>query len=115
MLFRSCDKPDNEAPQAILYAIHPEIIAPSKGSWNSKALLDMIGYTRLLVMNRAVEPDHLYSEGETHLIFPLIGRTLISYGVNNGRKSSQSSNRIDEEEFSSIFDSMCGGDLLNDI
>ncbi|MCR5568419.1 MAG: hypothetical protein K6G31_04005 [Paludibacteraceae bacterium] len=110
-----CDRPDNEAPQAILYAIHPEIITPNKGSWNSKALLDMIGYTRLLAMNRAVEPDHLYSEGETHLIFPLIGRTLISYGVNNGRKSSQSSNRIDEEEFSSIFDSMCGGDLLNDI
>lgn len=108
-----CDRPDNEAPQALMLAIHPKVAFPEDDKWDSEALLNVFGFTRLLSMNRAVEPDHLYSEGSTHLLFPLIGRTLISFGA-RGRFTSQSSyGPVDPD--ADIFDVMCGGDLLKDL
>lgn len=114
-----CDRPDNEAPQTVLLAIHPEVNILQNRKWTSEILLDVLGFTRLLAMNRAVEPDHLYTwpkntgdETPTHLIYPLIGRTLISYGETRRRSSGGSYNGNMDGD---IFDLMVGGDLLKDL
>ncbi|MBQ8019058.1 MAG: hypothetical protein IJ263_01505, partial [Paludibacteraceae bacterium] len=114
-----CDRPDNEAPQTVLLAIHPEVNILQNRKWTSEILLDVLGFTRLLAMNRAVEPDHLYTwpkntgdETPTHLIYPLIGRTLISYGESRRRSSGGSYNGNMDGD---IFDLMVGGDLLKDL
>ncbi len=115
-----CDRPDNEAPQTVLLAIHPEVNILQNRKWTSEILLDVLGFTRLLAMNRAVEPDHLYTwpkttgdETPTHLIYPLIGRTIISYGESRRRSSGVGSynGRLEGD----IFDLMVGGDLLKNL
>lgn len=110
----NCDKPDNEAPQSLLLAIHPEVNRLSNAHWNSDILLDVMGYTRLLAMNRAVEPDHLYANGRTNLIYPLIGRTLITYS-RTIRKFNGSGGSYNKKQMGDLFDLMLGGNLLKNL
>lgn len=67
-----CDKPDNEAPQALLYAMYPSVVPSSQETWNFDSLKEILDTTRFMMMNRAVEPDMIYKDMELSRIFPLI-------------------------------------------
>lgn len=67
-----CDRPDNEAPQAILYTIYPNVSPLPTDKWNLDTLKDILATTRFMMMNRAVEPDAIYENMELSRIFPLI-------------------------------------------
>lgn len=72
------DWPDNEAPQTMLVAWHPRLpILKNVGasSWNRDTLVQIIRTTRFMMMNRAVEPDHIYGDSVLSKIFPLTPKT----------------------------------------
>ncbi|MBP5769546.1 MAG: hypothetical protein J6W51_10775 [Fibrobacter sp.] len=68
------DWPDNEAPQSILIAWHPELPIlrnVGDGFWDMKTFVQVIRTTRFMMMNRALEPDYIYEDPELSKIFPL--------------------------------------------
>ena len=68
------DWPDNEAPQTILVAWHPRLPVLQNsydGYWDWKTLLQILSATRFMMMNRALEPDHIYNDEILSEIFPL--------------------------------------------
>lgn len=78
------DWPDNEAPQALLVAWHPKLSVLKNaqgGNWNAATLLQVIRTTRFMMMNRAVEPDHIYGDDVLSKVFPLTPKSI--YEVKN--------------------------------
>ena len=68
------DWPDNEAPQAMLIAMHPCLpnLQNQDGvKWDIKTLIQIIRSTRFMMMNRALEPDHVYNDELLSRIFPI--------------------------------------------
>lgn len=69
------DWPDNEAPQTVLVAWHPKVADlhdQNDGGWSLKMLLQIIRTTRFMMMNRAVDPDHLYGDEVMSKCVPVI-------------------------------------------
>jgi hypothetical protein len=66
-----CDQPDNEAPQSLLLALHPEFSAQGK-KWEIEHVRELLDSTRFMLMNRAVEPDHIYRDSVLSTLFPLL-------------------------------------------
>lgn len=62
------DQPDNEAPQAMLYCMHPK----RSGTWTEDLLLKIFHSTYQTLMNRLVDPDLVYKDEELSTLFPLI-------------------------------------------
>ena len=110
MVFR-CDRPDNEAPQALLLALHPRANISGE-MWNLDCVTDLLDSTRFMMMNRAVEPDFLYQDGLMSLLLPLLTtmtiprrryiRFLSSMGLTGWRMPGDQS----------IFDYIVGGEML---
>jgi hypothetical protein len=75
-----CDQPDNEAPQTLLLAYHPEfnVTENPQKKWSRADVLTLLDSTRFMLMNRAVEPDHIYQHEELSTIFPLLSNIEIS-------------------------------------
>lgn len=73
-----CDKPDNEAPQALLYAMYPSVAPSREETWNFDSLKEILDTTRFMMMNRAVEPDMIYKDMELSRMFPLIKGKIFS-------------------------------------
>lgn len=72
------DWPDNEAPQSMLVAWHPKLPVlqnRNDGFWDMNTLVKIIRTTRFMMMNRAVEPDHIYGDNILSKIFPLTPKT----------------------------------------
>ena len=67
----NCDQPDNEAPQALLLAMSPNCVFPTS-KWKEDEILDLLDFTRFMLMNRAVEPDHIYKDKQLSRLFPLL-------------------------------------------
>lgn len=67
-----CDRPDAEAPQTILWAVNP-----TSGDWNADSLIKILDTTKNLMINRAIEPDHIYGNKELSKIFPLFCNKFI--------------------------------------
>lgn len=67
-----CNRPDNEAPQALLYTMYPSVSPSKEGGWNLDAVKEILATTRFMMMNRAVEPDAIYEDMELSRMFPLI-------------------------------------------
>lgn len=64
------DWPDNEAPQTMLVAWHPTLPALNKNkSWDLDSIFKILRTTRFMMMNRTLEPDHIYGD-------PLLSRLL---------------------------------------
>ena len=81
-----CDQPDNEAPQALLLAINPKY-SMTKGKWQIDDILELLDFTRFMLMNRAVEPDHIYKDPELSRLFPLLSdKVLTSKEIYEQRK-----------------------------
>ena len=64
-----CDQPDAEAPNVILYAIHPS--AKESNVWTSKNVEDIIMEAHFMTKLRTIEPDHLYQDPVLSTILPL--------------------------------------------
>ncbi|WP_371555706.1 EF-Tu/IF-2/RF-3 family GTPase [Fibrobacter sp. UWB12] len=82
------DWPDNEAPQSLLVAWHPRLpVLKNKldGYWDLATLLKIMRTTRFMMMNRAVEPDHIYGDKVLSNIFPLTPRTEFEFEFKNER------------------------------
>lgn len=99
------DKPDAEAPQTMLYVMHPEMLRGTV--WNSNAVLRILSNTRFLMMNRAVEPDHLYNCPKIYDMLPLVGRVPTSFRNTTSQRSS--GGRLFT---GNVLDDMCGGNNL---
>lgn len=71
-----CDRPDNESPQALLLAVHPKF---KKGAakWSFEDVKELLDSTRFMMMNRAVEPDHIYKHEALSRLFPLLNNIKI--------------------------------------
>jgi hypothetical protein len=68
-----CDQPDNEAPQTLLLAIHPEFTKIGTGlTWRSEDVRELLDTTRFMLMNRAVDPDMIYTDPKLSRILPLL-------------------------------------------
>lgn len=77
-----CDQPDNEAPQALLLALNTKyLIAGEK--WTMDDVLELLDFTRFMLMNRAVEPDHIYKDEQLSRLFPLLSNKELSINVIN--------------------------------
>ena len=106
-----CDQPDNEAPQSLLLALHPEFNIRSQGKrWGLKDVLELIDSTRFMLMNRAVEPDHIYRDSELSTLLPLL--STISIVPGSMRFSSGFFRRRRSSSVAWIFDMFPGGDLF---
>ncbi|MCL2012387.1 MAG: hypothetical protein FWG75_06335 [Cystobacterineae bacterium] len=75
MVFQ-CKQPGNEAPQALLLALHPEFNTAGK-KWNIESVLELLDSTRFMLMNRAVEPSHIYEDAELSTLFPLLSSIIL--------------------------------------
>ena len=113
-----CDQPDNEAPQTLLLAIHPEFTKIGTGlTWRSEDVRELLDTTRFMLMNRAVDPDMIYTDPKLSRILPLLSNFELrnlpplpfstSYLVQR-RKKLTVGKRLD------IFDYIPGGNLLID-
>jgi hypothetical protein len=67
-----CDRPDNEAPQALLMAVHPTSNKTPNNRWAPDDVTELLDSTRFMMMNRAVEPDHIYQNEKLSQLFPLL-------------------------------------------
>jgi hypothetical protein len=102
-----CDRPDNEAPQALLLAVHPQFNTVGvKKNWDMNNVIELLDSTRFMLMNRAVEPDHIYQDGQLSTVFPLLSTLRLFL-----RRSSFVLADFDEA-VSSIFDYIVGGDIF---
>lgn len=75
------DRPDNEAPQAILVAINHNLSCTNPvrdKKWDIDSLLGILDETRFMMMNRAVDPDAVYAHSEMSSIFPLLSNILFT-------------------------------------
>lgn len=87
------DTPDNEAPQTLLLAVHPEYMYTDSRTWSYYHLSEVLASTRFLMMNRAVSPESIYGrDWEMPLMFPLLRngrnshvRDRVSYANYNHR------------------------------
>ena len=69
-----CDRPDAEAPQSILLAVHPQTCElTSSSKWNIDVLKNILNTTSEMMKDRSVEPDDIYGDSELSRIFPLFG------------------------------------------
>lgn len=111
-----CDQPDNEAPQTLLLAIHPEFSKSSTSEhWKLKDVLGLLDTTRFMLMNRAVDPDMIYSDPYLSQFLPLLSNFElenlppyfpITSCAFRPKKSLVGGRRFD------IFDQFPGGNLL---
>ena len=81
MVFQ-CDQPDNEAPQALLLALNTKY-AKAGEKWTIDDVLELLDFTRFMLMNRAVEPDHIYKDEQLSRLFPLLSNKVLSKDVIN--------------------------------
>ena len=72
-----CDQPDNEAPQALLLAINSKYATPEE-IWQLDDVLELLDFTRFMLMNRAVEPDHIYKDKQLSRLFPLLSNKVLT-------------------------------------
>lgn len=111
-----CDQPDNEAPQTLLLAIHPEFSKiGTDATWRLEDVLGLLDTTRFMLMNRAVDPDMIYSDPYLSRFLPLLsnfelqnlpGHSFFSSCAFRPRKSFIGGKSVD------IFDCIPGGYLL---
>lgn len=109
-----CDRPDNEAPQALLLAVHSDYMNPDKGQWSFKNIQEILSSTRFMMMNRAVSPDNLYEAGdEISALFPLLrnGNNQLYVRTAEGNFGSQAPRWLDLRHHT-IMDYLVGGALL---
>ena len=75
------EQPDNEAPQALLLAIHPDFKGYSDSDPSKRWKLDdvklILEATRFMFMNRAVDPDLIYNDESLSKKFPLLNTITI--------------------------------------
>ena len=65
-----CDKPDAEAPQALLVAVNPNVDAKNS-KWSLDSIMSIFKTTREMMKDRAVDPDRIYEDDELSKMFPL--------------------------------------------
>lgn len=63
------DQPDAEPPQAILVGVSP---IAGHHRWSEKRMIKTIRSAMYQVKSRAVEPEHLYADPWTSVLFPLL-------------------------------------------
>lgn len=68
-----CDRPDAEAPQTVLLAVHPNHRFTGFDMWKFDYLKAILDGTSKMMKSRAVEPDDIYNDSELSRIFPLFG------------------------------------------
>ncbi|NLB76489.1 MAG: hypothetical protein GX799_08495 [Crenarchaeota archaeon] len=118
MIFQ-CDQPDNEAPQSLLLALHPEFnLTDKKKPWDLVHILELLDSTRFMLMNRAVEPDNIYQDPYLSTLFSIIQSILLSGKIRKGVSSYSLRGNFQNEDFfledgNTIFNHMPGGHLLN--
>lgn len=69
-----CDKPDAEAPQALLLAVNPK----KSANWTLSSMESILKTTHEMMMSRAVDPNQIYNDPELSRIFPLFGTQFAS-------------------------------------
>ena len=69
-----CDIPDAEAPQALLYAIHPFMFTKDDtlNCWKKDILYSVFQSAETLLKARTVDPDQMYAHQETGLLGSLL-------------------------------------------
>lgn len=83
-----CDQPDNEAPQALLLAVHPEFnIRTGAKIWRLQHIRQLLDTTRFMLMNRAVEPDMIYQHPSMSKLFPLLNSMRIFHNTGSARST----------------------------
>ena len=110
-----CDRPDNEAPQTILLAVHSDYMNRNAGTWNLENLEEVLASTRFMMMNRSVSPDDIYKNyGGLSALFPLLRNGNDQFYRRDGKEfhSSGAPKWMCMPGFT-ILDSLLGGDALN--
>ena len=77
-----CDQPDNEAPQALLLALNTKY-AKTREKWQIDDIPELLDFTRFLLMNRAVEPDHIYKDKQLSRLLPLLSTKVLTKDIIN--------------------------------
>jgi len=76
MIFH-CDQPDNEAPQALLLAMNAKY-AQTGMKWEITDVSELLDFTRFMLMNRAVEPEHIYKDEHLSRLLPLLSYKVLT-------------------------------------
>lgn len=108
-----CDRPDNEAPQALLLAVNPSGATLKGGTWNCEMLSSILQSTRFMMMNRAVTPEDIYEDSRISALFPLL-RSISLRNKGDSKYKTSGFEHYTKDTFRNltILDMLVGGAVL---